>query len=308
MQREIPAARARSGAHRLALRGEPRLVGGRASPRARGARQRGAPAMSRKSSVAVEGEHLLDRGRRSSAHGPRRPARRARRKPRSISAGGERKSPISTSFERAAIERWRRQRRRAGAGVAARISAKRSMTSRAAIGRDSPSRPTRSPPRTARSASASVSTAARSSFAARREVGAEVHRSPSGRTTATASAPPPIRARARKPGARAPSGASRCGRRARRRRTGGTARNSRRDRRAGARARRACTLCASRRAGDDEVGQAGRKRRRPVRAALRSVGCVAIVQRTYLATSRADHRGDRLALGAGGDRSAPCGA
>ena len=189
--------------------------------------------------MAFEGKDLLDGigDHQHMALGALR-AKRGESAPRSRPAGS-RKSPISTSFERAAIGLWRRQRR-GGAAGRARESRRNGRSRRAPrCGRDRPSRPTRSPPRTARSASARRQHRGAVELAARREVGAEVHRR-------RAVEPEPERLR-RLPfalahegaGRRAPSGASRCGWRARRRRTGGTARNSRPARRAGAHARRA---------------------------------------------------------------------
>ena len=129
--------------------------------------------------------------------------------------GSERKSPIRSDHRSRRDGQRRRQRGLRSAASRSSVaiaSAKRSMTPRAAIGRVSPSRPTRSPPRTQRSASASASTAARSIFVPAR-VSSRKPSTPSGRTRSRPYAPPPIRARARKRGPRAPSAASRRARR-----------------------------------------------------------------------------------------------
>ena len=136
MQREIPAARARGGLHRLALRGEPllialakRLGARRAQPRQRRPCRENPCVPRRETSPRPD--------RRSSAHGLPRPPPRARRSARRSRSGSARKSPISTSFARAAMALAGGSGSGAGPG-AARISAKRSITSRAAIGRAEP--------------------------------------------------------------------------------------------------------------------------------------------------------------------------
>ncbi len=238
MQREIPAPRPRGGLHRLALRGEPRLI---ALAKILGARRAQARQRRpcRENRYGPRRETSPRRDRRSSAHGLPRPPRRAPRTARRSLSGSREEIADQHQLRPRRDGARRRQRLRRRSAGAARISANRSITSRAAIGRASPSRPD-------------------PLAAAHRKIGERQDQhgravalgglarvrsgnpwTPSGRTRATASAPPPIRARARRRGSPAPSGASRCDWPARPRRTGGTARNSRPARRAGVRARRA---------------------------------------------------------------------
>ncbi len=172
--------------------------------------------------MAGEREGLLDRVCDHQTDAPSAPSapqtQRGRARCPAARARGNRRSARSASA--AQIGAGGRQRRRGRPSAAGRTSAKRSITPREATGRVRPTRPTRSPPRTASSAERERQHHRAIELGALSQVGAEPHR---GRAVE----PYPQRLR-RLPFAlahegvrsRAPSGASRCAKPVRRDKNG----------------------------------------------------------------------------------------
>ena len=162
MQQQVRPTPRGGGAQTLAMLGEPFEIGlapllGARRPQALG------PAGLEEFDVARERKRLLDRigdGEHMAAD----PLGENPRKRPFVASIGDRKSPISTRRVRGATATAGGSGPAGAVSACASTSANRSIIPRAAIGRVRPTRPTRSPPRTARSASASAITTARSSF------------------------------------------------------------------------------------------------------------------------------------------------